>query len=363
MKKNIVALFLSLIFSIGLLEIFLNIYNPFAPRIQGDQIILPVNKVFHIENTTLSRLDKEIKHSRNGLGFRGPEAPKEINAIPSIICVGGSTTECYYLNDGQDWPAQVFLQLKDSIPNLWINNAGLDGHSTWGHRILLNQHIYKLKPRFVLMLSGINDLGREDISAYDTRQFKQEETNSPGIREWFIRHSQILSTIRTIRMGLKAQKQGVNHRDIDLKKQEILAVSEHQSERFVRNHDKMIESYGSRLETIIQECKAHQVQLILMTQPMLWGFGKDPRTGVDLSTIKINDSINGGVRWNILQAYNQKAVETAQKFGVPVIDLANKLEKSSAYFYDEIHYTPAGAHQIAKVISPELKSIIDSVSN
>ncbi len=363
MKKNIIALVFSLIFSLVVLEIFLNIYNPFAPRIQGDQIILPVNKVFHIENTTLSRLEKEITHSRNGLGFRGPEAPDDLNAMASIICVGGSTTECYYLNDGQDWPAQVLLQLKDSIPNLWMNNAGLDGHSTWGHRILLNQHIYKLKPKFVLMLSGINDLGREDISTYDTQQFKKEENYSPGMREWFIRHSQILTTIRTIRMGLKAQKQGVNHQDIDLKKQETLAISNLQSELLIKNHSKMIESYGKRLETIIQECKAHQVQLILMTQPMLWGFGKDPRTGVDLSTIKINDSINGEVRWKILEAYNQKAKETAHKFGVPVIDLANKLEKSSEYFYDEIHYTPAGAQQIAKVISPELKSIIDSVSN
>jgi len=363
MKKNIIALVISLTFSLFVLEIFLNIYNPFAPRIQGDQIILPTNKVFHIENTTLSRLDKEITHSRNGLGFRGPEAPKEINAIPSIICVGGSTTECYYLNDGQDWPAQVLLQLKDSIPNLWINNAGLDGHSTWGHRILLNQHIYKLKPKFVIMLSGINDLGREDISAYDTKQFKKEEIDSPGIREWFIRHSQILTTIRTIRMGLKAQKQGVNHQDIDLKKQETLVVSDLQSELLLKDQSKMIESYGKRLETIIQECKAHEVQLILMTQPMLWGLGKDPITGVDLSTIKINDSINGELRWKILEAYNQKAKETALKYGIPVIDLANKLEKSSEYFYDEIHYTPAGSQQIAKVISPELKSIIDSISN
>jgi lysophospholipase L1-like esterase len=363
MKKNVIALFFSFIFSIGVLEIFLNLYNPFAPRIKGDQIILPVHKVYHISNDKLSRLGKEITHSRNGLGFRGPEAPEDINAVPSLICVGGSTTECYYLNDGEDWPAQVLAELKTSIPNIWVNNAGLDGHSTWGHRLLLTQHIYKLKPKFVLMLSGINDLGRADISEYDTKQVKKEEDYSPGIREWLIRNSQILNTIRTIRMGLQAQKQGVNHTDLDLTRQEKLEVPALKADSILISHEKMIRSYGKRLETIIQECKEHQIQLILMTQPMLWGYSKDTITGVDLSNIKIDESVNSALRWRIMEAYNAEAKAIAQKSGIPIIDLANKLEKSSEYFYDEIHFTPAGAQRIATIISPELKAIIQSPSN
>lgn len=362
MKKNIFAFAFSLIFSILVLEIFLHIYNPFAPRIQGDQIILPVNKVYQIHNDKLSRLAPEIKHTKNGLGFRGPEAPADLSAIESVICVGGSTTECYYLNDGLDWPAQLFEKLKDSIPNLWINNAGLDGHSTWGHRMLMNQHIFKLKPKYVLMLCGINDLGREDISEYDQKQLKKEDSYIPGVREWLINHSQILSTIRTIRMGLQAQKQGVNHTDLQLKEQEILEISNNQADSIIAHHQQMIDNYGKRLKTILDECKANQVQLILMTQPMLWGELQDNLTGVNLGNIKINDSINSALRWRIMESYNQQARNIAQVQGVPIIDLANRLEKSSEYFYDEIHFTPEGGKRIAEIIAPELKSIMQQSS-
>lgn len=363
MKKNIVAFTFSLIFSIVVLEIFLNIYNPFAPRIKGDQIILPTHQVYSIHNDKLSRLKKEIIHSKNGLGFRGPEAPPDLSQISSLICVGGSTTECYYLNDGQDWPAQLFTLLSDSIPDLWINNAGLDGHSTWGHRLLLNQHIFKLKPKFVLMLCGINDLGRSDISDYDKMQVKKDESYIPGIRDWIISHSQILSTIRTIRMGLQAKKQGVNHTDLNLKEETVLELSNTHADSILASHQQMIEDYGKRLRTIIQECKANQVQLILMTQPMLWGEVTDSLTGVYLGNIKINDSINSSLRWRIMERYNQQAKMIANELGVPIIDLANRLEKNSEYFYDEIHFTPEGGKRIASLIAPDIKSMIQQTTH
>jgi lysophospholipase L1-like esterase len=338
MKKNIIVLGISLIFSILILEIFLHIYNPIAPRIQGNKIILPINKVYSIRNDKLSRLDKEITHTRNGLGFRGNEPPEDLNSIPSIICIGGSTTECYYLNDGQDWPAQVFNSLKDSIPNLWINNAGLDGHSTWGHSILLKQHIFKLKPRFVLMLCGINDVGREDISDYDTRQIKQDDNSVPSIRDWFIGTSQILTTIRTIRMSMQASKQGVSHTDLDLNDLEKIEVAEYQIDSIISSHKKLVDLYGNRLENIINDCKNNQIQLILMTQPMLWGNGIDPRTGLELSNLKINDYLNSKIQWQLMEIYNVKAKMIAEKFEIPVIDLANKLEKNSEYLrWDPFH--------------------------
>jgi len=358
MKKNIIALAFSLVVSIALLEIFLNIYNPFAPRIQGDQIILPVNKIYNIENDKLSRLDKNIIHTKNGLGFRGPEAPANLSEIPSLLCVGGSTTECYYLNDQYDWPAQLFTQLKDSISGLWINNAGLDGHSTWGHHLLLNQHIFKLKPRYILMLCGVNDLGRNDISEYDLKPVTKEDSYTPGIREWIIRKSQILSTTRTIKMSLNAQKQGVSHENLILKEQEILEIPVERGDSILSHHYPMIEAYGKRLEGIMEACKKNQINLILLTQPMLWGDVQDSLTGVYLGNLKLNDSINSNLKWKIMESYNERAKNIALQQNIPVIDLANLLEKNSLYYYDGIHFTNEGSQRIATLISPGIKSII-----
>jgi len=92
-----------------------------------------------------------VIHSTNSLGFRGPEPPADgIDHHLSIIAVGGSTTECYYLPDGSTWPERLQTMLAPSFPDVWINNGGLDGHSTYGHLILMRDYVGKLKPRVVL---------------------------------------------------------------------------------------------------------------------------------------------------------------------------------------------------------------------
>jgi lysophospholipase L1-like esterase len=357
--KNIILLIISIAFSVCVLEIFLNFYNPFSPRVRGNQIILPRNKTIQISNDRLSKLPKEILHTKNNLGFRGPNPESDNSSQLSIICVGGSTTECYYLGDGQDWPNQLLKRMKPMIPDIWINNAGLDGHSTWGHLMLLNQHIFELKPDFILMLCGINDLGRKDISEYDTKQVHQETVHVNSIRDWIIEHSQILSTIRAVRMSLNAIKHGVYHTDLNLKECEIMVLEEQKIDSAIQSHLPMIHSYGRRLETIIQECKKHNIRLILMTQPMLWGDIIDPGTGISLNTIKLNKNMNSKMRWVLMNEYNKKMIEVGHNNNVPVIDLANKLEKNIGYFYDEIHFTPQGSEKISEIIIPHIMQIIN----
>lgn len=358
MKKNVFALLISLVVSVLLLEGFLHIYNPFAPRIQGNQIVLPQNRVYHIHNDKLKRLPPEIVHTKNKLGFRGENPPSEQENILSIICVGGSTTECYYLNDGQDWPAQLQKKLSGTRPNVWINNAGLDGHSTWGHSLLLQQHVFKLHPQAILMLCGVNDIGRTDISEYDLKQIKKEEEAPLSFKESLLRNSQILNTIRTIRMGLKAQQHGVNHSDLDLSSLDTLNLSTEKLDSARQSHKQMISAYGKRLELIIKDCQAHKTPLILMTQPMLWGNAIDPTTKVYLGNIKLEDNLNSLMRWEIMEAYNTKLREVAEIYKVPVIDLAQKLEKNYDYFYDEIHFTPNGSNRIAEIIQSEIQQYL-----
>lgn len=53
----------------------------------------------------------------------------------TIISVGGSTTECFYISDDKTWTHILGMKLKSVFTRVWINNAGLDGHSTFGHII------------------------------------------------------------------------------------------------------------------------------------------------------------------------------------------------------------------------------------
>src|SRR4051812_45338107 len=137
-----------------LLELALRIYNPFNFRIKGDKILLQANKEFIIHNNTIPVIDSSIVHRKNNLGMRGPDKPDSFQKYLSIITVGGSTTECGYITEGKTWSDLLAKKLMKNYSLLWLNNAGLAGHSTFGHSILVHDYLIKLKPKVILFLVG-----------------------------------------------------------------------------------------------------------------------------------------------------------------------------------------------------------------
>jgi hypothetical protein len=102
--KNFFVLFISILASLFLLESLFRIYNPFPVRIKGNNIVFLINQKYIIENDDNPKIDNKIIHTKNSLGFRGPDIPDNFSKYLSIIIVGGSTSECYYLSDNNDWP-------------------------------------------------------------------------------------------------------------------------------------------------------------------------------------------------------------------------------------------------------------------
>ena len=48
----------------------------------------------------------------------------------------------------------------------------------------------------------------------------------------------------------------------------------------------------------------------------------------------------------------------AQRNGVLFIDLARELPRNSAYYYDYLHYTEAGAAQVAGIVDRDLEPFL-----
>ena len=97
------------------LEIGLRIHNPFPFRVRGDHIILPAHQKYTISHTGAIKLDAVTHVTKNSLGFRGPEPPRDWSERLTILTIGGSTTECLFLSDGKTWTDQLtrrFLALQ-----------------------------------------------------------------------------------------------------------------------------------------------------------------------------------------------------------------------------------------------------------
>jgi len=106
------ALFFQALLVIALAEIALHIYNPLPFRVHGNRIVLPVHQRYRFHNDGASKLDPITIHTKNSLGFRGPDPPTDFAEQLTVLTIGGSTTECLFLSDGKTWTDAMARRLQ-----------------------------------------------------------------------------------------------------------------------------------------------------------------------------------------------------------------------------------------------------------
>lgn len=284
-KKNIIyGLYLFAITVIAL-EVILRIYNPFHFRIKGDKIVLNTNKQYIIYNNSIPVIEDTIVHTINSLGFRGPERPADNKSSLSVIAVGGSTTICNYLSDSLTWPHKLYNQLNTRF-NIWLNNAGLAGHPTFGHLVLMKDYISKLKPQVVIFLIGCNDLEREDLNSSDKSYMVDKYKN---IFTFLSKSSELCNTIANLVRARRAVVTHLTDRYLDLKarKNDTLDIAPSTIIAQLKGQEKYLQGYRKRVEALISECKNNQITPVLVTQPSLLGDVVDSISGVNLGKFRL----------------------------------------------------------------------------
>jgi lysophospholipase L1-like esterase len=348
--KDLLALVIGCIGAILLLEIILRFYNPLRSTVKGNRIVLPVNTQYVTKNHTISKLEQTIVLTKNSLGFRGKEPPRDFSKYLTLMTIGGSTTECQYLSDGKTWTDILGRNLNKDFDRVWINNAGLDGHSTFGHTVLMADYIAKLKPKIALFLVGINDMGRDDLGASDLQHIKGriDIYSIRGLVKSASSYSETFAVVLNVYRYYRAITTGLSHQEVDLTKAEMAPAM---ASNFPASpeSDKYLKSYEARLVRLMDIARENQIDPVLITQPTLYGGGIDDVTGVDLDRIR-DGTIDGKASWGSLEMYNEVTRRVGQKQNVLVIDLARELPKSSRYFYDYFHFTNEGANQVADIV-------------
>ncbi|HKS77168.1 MAG TPA: SGNH/GDSL hydrolase family protein [Terriglobales bacterium] len=341
-----------------LLEGMLRVYNPFGTRIHGSHIVLARNRKYVYRNREITKLDPVITEYRNSLGFRGPDPPKEFANDLTIVTVGGSTTHCLYLSDSKTWPTQLSNRLQTTFPNVWVDNAGLDGHSTIAHIALLEDHVIKLHPKVVTFLIGRNDMAHTDLGDFDADglrssvSWKTPQDFLYSMSGYSEVASLTLDTYRTI----TSYRLGLTHENVDLAKVKYEDPSSEEEAQYLAKHKASQPAYADRVKQLIEMCRRNHIEPVLITQPMLAGPVTDDVTHVDLARIKVSQHCrcNGEMWWDALEMYNDTTRKVARENNVILVDLAKEMPKSSRYFYDFVHFTNEGAQKVADIIDSSL---------
>jgi lysophospholipase L1-like esterase len=346
------------------LEVTVRVWRPFGSRLRGNLILLPVLMRFQWSNAGARKLTPIISNSRNSLGFRGSEPPADFASRLTVVAVGGSTTECLMLNDGESWPEVLGADLSRQLPSLWVNNAGQDGHSTFGHARMVEQHLAALAPKVCLFLVGINEVGRLDLSEYDASL--DASRSSPWRR--LVAQSELVSVVRALVRARRATASGLGHREHDLR-----AIADHdvpapeRADVLAFHRTRCLEPYRARLLRLLAQTRAIGSQPVLLTQPALYGDVVDPTTKIALGAREVDTDyldgsgqrkLNGRVAWEILESYNDVTRAAARATNTVLIDLAREMPKDSALYYDWVHFTALGAKAVADIVGKRLLEVL-----
>ena len=359
-RNRFKAISLGLLAGIVLCEAVLQIYNPTPSAVKNGKLILPANQKKNFTNNWISKLDKKIYYSRNSLGFRGPELPPNFSTATSIITLGGSTTECKYLTDSCTWSSRLYEKLHRANSTVWLNNAGIDGHTTFGHLMLLREYILQLKPRYLLLMTGVNDVELDEPDEFDRMSDQKIDTRSAKVFLKSLANRTELGRSFLNYYQLKVSyKKGLVHREIDLASLTDNPLTDDVIKNKLAKQIPYLAAYRQRIDSIITICLRAGIQPVLITQPSLYGVYTDSAT-----------HINPGYKWmtadptgencalmeKVLESYN----DVLRSFGerVKVVDMARIMPKNSVYFYDFVHATNQGAEKIAELLFRELRAYI-----
>lgn len=348
-KKHILYVLYLAIIVISFLEIFLRIYYPFPRSLKGDSWEMATNRTFTLNNNFNKRLDSVIINRRNSIGFRGEDPPVDIQNRLSILTIGGSTTACTFLSEGKTWTDVLGEKLKSQFPNVWINNAGIDGHSSYGHLNFLYHYLpgLKFKPKVALFLVGANDVDRNDLAVADSSAYK---SIGHSLNAWLKKNSKTINLLYDLKwiihpVDIFTDKQNWNFKDfktVNLEKAYIDSA--------LKKQDLFLQSFRDRLNNIIALCRQYNMQPVFVTQPLVFGDGTINGGNPSIDFHVFHERENGMLFWKKLQLFNNVTMQVADANKILCIDLAAMMPKDTLYYYDIVHYSNEGAVKVADII-------------
>lgn len=292
------------------------------------------------------------RFTTNNMGFRGDDLvrPKPSSEF-RIFMVGGSSTECLFLDDRQAIHTvlqSAMSKLDRSGRTIKVYNAGKSGDRSDDHVSMIVHRIIHLEPDMIVVLAGLNDL-RALIAGFDYLHFAQ-----PGAEERPSVSLLVRVTATEFQLGrrvhyfLRARRprrprevlEEITWRSNYKERVRIRVNAPATNERPVFS----TKPYGKNLATIAGLSRAHRIPLIYVTQQTTWNSRVDPRAEQWQWMLYLRGrTYRADIMDAALESVNDAMRQVAAEQAVPLYDLPKTMPKSTEFFYDDVHFNVKGA--------------------
>ena len=315
---------------------------------------------------------KMIHFRTNKEGIRGDEfSPEEQYRI---LTMGGSTTECQFLDQSKTWPC--VLQKKLNTPHgwkVWVGNIGKSGLCSREFYM----HMKYLLPQYpkidtIIVLSGVNNFLRplieddrydplfwDHYDYWENRLIRGAFSKMPYFKKKFRFHPGYYDETA---IGFLVKQFHYKYLQKTLYKDKRKGCDpQARPEKCIENSDALpdltpsLQEYIRNLHAMIDIAAGKSVRIIFMTQPSLW---KKKMTDQEKDLLwsgwagskKAGRYYSVEVLMEILEQFNRKLKKVCKARGVECIDLDDILPKDASIFYDDYHFTENGAQLTASII-------------
>jgi hypothetical protein len=364
--RQLLASLLSLVVSLAVAELILRRFHPFPDpyaRFKTEDRAGTYVPSSHVPDYTLTITpedglpgvpDTPVVFRTNDLGFRGGDLrrPKPADEV-RVFVVGGSTAECMVLSDAEALHGVLQARLSERRPGrrVRVYNAGKSGDKSYDHVALVTQRLVHLQPDVVVVLAGLNDLR---AAVYGADYLHLGGPSAPAFSLGLM--AKLAATEFQLPRGLHA----LLHRRTERERLEELTMRTDYRAKVSLGAGKPstdapppmnLAPYEAHLRTLAAAGAAHGFRLVFVTQASTWN-SPDPEAPRWHWLTYLN-----GLRYRedrldaALESYNDVMRRLAAAGHGAVFDLSRSVPKSRALFYDDAHFTAAGAQQTGTLLA------------
>jgi lysophospholipase L1-like esterase len=374
LKRLMVGL-LVLIVLLALIEVGLRL----SKLITEDYYIWIPNSGWHFEPypEAMPGVDEGGILSISAEGLRGDPYDPDPDTI-HILTLGGSTTECLYLDQARTWPELMGDQLAEqSGRNVWVGNAARSAmrspESVISARYLLPQlgdvdyvvAMLGANDMITFLRKGSGNLIDEDLSRGYILDARMHRT----FNQWpnpLARNLQIVERIWQVDTQPAASPANSEPRVVGAEYIEWRARRQNADTYLdtLPNLDAALAVYRLHLESLIRLARDNGAEMVLITQPALYAENMTPEAEARL-WLGDAETADGSSTYYTLAAlieafaaYNQEMLSVCRNHNAICIDAASALNGNPAYFYDDVHLNYAGAEVFSALLSEQLALLV-----
>jgi lysophospholipase L1-like esterase len=324
----------------------------------------PLYRDVLVPNADALRMSDSLKKKKFVLRVdrQGFIMPSRIHAHPdlTIVFLGGSTTECVYVEEQNRFP-YLAGRLLERQTHLKVNsyNAGRSGNNTLHSINILMNKVVNLNPDIVVMMHNINDLA---ILMYEKTYWNNNPSRSPLVEEpptFKTVGKELEQTFHLVRdltfPNLSREVKKLFHRGRQSRGDEFKEV---RGKKITIDQDLLVREFSLNLQTFINICRARGITPVLMTQPSRLTDHPDPLIKKLMHGLKTSQGITYGEFKSAFDRLNQTIREVGAKNGVLVIDLAKEIPPVRENICDVAHFNDHGSRLVAARIAADLTPAI-----